>query len=458
MRALFIAGIIALSAAFAAPHLPEQLLDFRAFYCAGQVELAGADPYRIHPLHECEQRYRASGLTPMHYGVTVPAPFPGFVLALFALLATLPFWLALVIWEGVACAALGISAVLVARTTNTSLTANAIVLGFPAVVVALQLGQVTPFILLAIAGTASLLQAGRPRTAAVAALAALLEPHVGLALVLGIFVTVRPARGVLTAGALGLFALGIAVSGPQREWEYVRSVLPAHALANLSDATQFSATNLAFVLGFPATIALALGSLWYVGALFVGIWLALRLRGRLGVAAVAYVPAAFAVFGGAYTHFQQLALAIPAFMLLCASATGRRRDLCSSGTFVAAMPWLFIGPFPWLFVAPPLLAVVFARQVGSGRQGLRLAAASFAMLAIILITIVRSHSVRRLLQQRIPGNPLADVSWQVFTLARNVPAESWYLVAKAPTVIAFLLLFGVLVQTALRKPPIARGC
>ena len=458
LQAALIATVIALLLIASSARLPEGFVDFRAFYCAGQAELSGADPYRIHPLHECEQRYPAPGLSPMHYGVTVPAPFPGFVLALFALLATLPFGFALAIWQGASCLALGAAIVLVARTTNTSLTANAIVIGFPAVVVALQLGQVTPFIVLAVAGSAALLQADRPRAAALVALTALLDPHAGLALVLGVFVAVRPARAVLAAGAIALFALGVAVSGPSREWEYVRTVLPAHALANLTDAAQFSTTNLAFEAGASPPLALTLGSLWYVGALAAGVIIALRLRARFGVAAVAYIPAAFAVFGGAHTHFQQLALATPAFMLLCSAASGSKRDFRTAVTFVAAMPWLFVGPFPWLFVVPPLLAVVFAREMQGGRQVFRLAAASFVTLGIILIAILRSHTVRTLLHQDIAGNPLAEVSWQAFTVARNVPTETWYVVAKAPTVIAFIILFALLVRTARNGPAVVREC
>src|SRR5450755_4582008 len=264
VKAALIASIIALATALYAPHSAGQFLDLRAFYCAGQAQLSGADPYREHPLRECERTVSAPGLPAVDYGATLPVPFPGYVLMLFAALARLPFGWAFLIWQGAACAALGLAVVLAARTTRTSLTANAIVLGFPAVILALQLGQVTPFVLLAVAGCATLLQSGRPRLAALAALGALLDPHVGLALELGLFVCVPRARVVAFAGTAALVALGALAAGPLREWGYLHAVIPAHALANLTDSMQFSATNFAFEAGVAPGIALALGGVWYL--------------------------------------------------------------------------------------------------------------------------------------------------------------------------------------------------
>lgn len=456
MKTAFLAAIIAVS--FGISCSRERFFDFRAFYCAGQVERSGADPYLQHPLEECEQSVGAPKSSPVARGVSVPAPFPGFVLALFAGLAALTFPAALFVWVAAAAIALACSALLVARTTRTPLAANAIVLGFPAVVVALPLGQVTPFILLAVAGTAAFLQAGQPRRAALAALGALLDPHVGLALGLAVFVAVPRTRSVLCGGAAAFALLGAAASGPFREWEYLRSVVPAHALANVADAAQFSTTNFAFVAGARPEVALTLGSLWYVGALAAGIVIALRLRARQGVAAVAYVPVAFAVFGGMHTHLQQLALAVPAFMLLIATATGRRREVYATGTFFAAMPWLALALSPWLYLAPAALAVAFADEMGIARQGRRLCAASCLTLCVISQLYVQWHVARTALLHTIPGNPLADVSWQMYTLARNVPPEPWYLVAKAPTEAAFLILFGVLANLALRRPGLVVEC
>jgi hypothetical protein len=458
IKAVAVASIIALSALCISPHMHYNVVDFRAFYCAGQAALSGADPYLEHPLHECEQQVSAPGFPVLDFGATVPAPFPGFVIMLFAGLALLPFAWAMFLWGAAASLAVGLAVVLVARTTRTPVMANAIVFGFPAVVVALQLGQVTPFVLLAVAAAAALLQTGRPRLAAFASLGALIDPHVGLALWVGLLVGVPRARVVLIAGAALLVASGSLVAGPLREWEYLRVVVPAHALANLTEARQFSASNFAFEAGLAPALALAFGSVWYAAALAAGTAVALRLRNGLGSATMAYIPVAFAVFGGTHTHLAQLAIAVPAFMLLTSAARGRQRDFCCVVTFVAAMPWLIVAPFPWLFAVPTVLAVVFAREINCAGQGIRLAAGSLIALAVIMQSILRTHTERNIVDIPVAGNPLAEVSWQIFTVARNVPVDSWYFVARAPTVIAFVLLFGALIAAAGRKPIVAGGC
>ncbi len=447
-RVLLVSLTLLASFLFVTRHVPDPFLDFRAFYCAGQADGAGVDPYREHPLHECERHLVAPGLPPMKTPATVPAPFPGFVLAFFAAVGLLPFPAALGLWVGLSCAALAIATRMVAATTKTPLAAGLIVLGFPAAIVALPLGQLTPFILLAMAGCATLLAAKKPRLAALAALGATLDPHVGLALCLGLFVILRQTRAVLALGAVTLTALGWLVSGPLRDWEYVHAVLPAHAVANVADAAQFSATNFAFFAGASPSVALCIGSGWYIAALVGGIAVAFRLRRQYGTSAVAFVPTAFAVFGGTYTHLQQLGLAIPAFLLLTSQVAGERRKLVLAATFIGSMPWLLIAPYPAFFVVPTLLAYLCVREAMPLRQAVWLASATFATLWVVLLTILAGPTAPVRGLGPVAGNPLADVSWHMFTLARNDPAQTWSLVARAPTVGAFLLLLGLLARVA----------
>jgi hypothetical protein len=449
-----IVALVLLGIAFSAPYFPERFSDFRAFYCAGSAVRAHADPYREHPLDECERGVRAPGLSTLRSGVAVPAPFPGYALALFALFAGLPFPVASALWIMLTGGALAAAIVLLARVTATPLAAGAIALGFPAATVALPLGQVTPLVLLAIVAAAAALQAGRARLAAVAALGALLEPHVGLALVLGIAAGVPRARITLVVGCALLAVLGAAVSGPPHEWEYLRAVLPAHALANLADSSQFSTANLAYAVGFHAPAALGLGTLWYAAALGGGTWVALRLRARLGGVALALIPPAFVVFGGTHTHLAQLALAVPAFLLVCSAARGAFREAAVAVTIVAAIPWLFIAPFPLLFPAVAVLTAAFARIMDARRYALALAAGSFAASSAIFLAIVHSHVERGPIDAHVVGNPLAQVAWQIFVAARNTPPESWFAVAKAPTVIAFCALLSALVIAARNRVPV----
>ncbi len=458
-------GLVTLGVAFvllcvglSGPYFPERFSDARAFYCGGRAVLAHADPYREHPLLECERSVAAPALSPLRDDVAVPAPFPGFALALFALPALLPFALALLVWMLAASSAVVAATVLVARVTRTPLSAATIAIAYPAVTVALPLGQITPFVLLAIAAAGALLVMQRPRCAALAALGALLEPHVGLALVAGLAVAVPRTRTVLAAGIAGVAAIGCAISGVANQREYLQLVLPAHALANVPDALQFSTTHFAYIAGAPVALALALGTVWYVVAVGVGICVAVALRGRLGPAAVAFIPVAFAVFGGTHTHLAQLGLATPAFLLVCATARGNVRRACVILTFIAATPWLGLAPFPLLFAATALVALIFARRMGVREQALRLAAATFIALGALFIALARSHAPHRAIDARVEGNPLAQVAWQIFVLARNSPPEYWYLVAKAPTVIAFAGLLVGLTYVALRPRPTVPGC
>jgi hypothetical protein len=456
--AVIVVVLLALGLGFSAPYFPDRFSDVRAFYCAGQALRDHADPYREHPLSECERRVAAPGLSQLRNDVTVPAPFPGVVLALFALLAALPFGWALALWMALTCAAIGVAVLLLARVTRTPITAAAILCGFPAAVVALPLGQLTPLVFVALAASAALLEASRPRWAAVAALGTLLEPHVGVAVVLGLACGMPKLRWGIAAGLSALAVGGVAVCGVGQEAEYLRAVLPAHALANVADATQFSTTHFAYVIGAPGGLAVMLGGIWYVVSLGVGTLVALRVRRQLGRAALVLVPPAFAVFGGTHTHLAQLALAVPAFMLVCARTTGRSRVVFTLALFVAATPWLLIGAFPLLFIATVALAIVFAYTMRVEMHALRLGAATFFMLGAIFIAIIRSHIDRAIVHVQLTGNPLAEVGWQMWMLARNVPPEPWYLFAKAPTVIAFSILLGVLVRTAFRRRALGAPC
>lgn len=458
-RALGVALLVALGIALSAPYFPERFSDFRAFYCAGRAVVAHADPYREHPLADCERAVRAPALSVLRGGVALPAPFPGCVLAAFAAFAVLPFGAALALWLAASCAALVVAVALIARVTRAPPAAAAIVIAFPALTVALPLGQVTPFVLLALAAAAYFVCVDRPHAAALASLGAVLDPHAGIALLLGVFVAAPRARLTLLGGVAGLVALGLAVSGPSHEWEYVRAVLPAHALANLTDSSQFSTSAFAYAAGMPAGAALWLGSAWYTAALAAGVVAGRRLRARLGaVAPVVCVPA-FAVFGGTHTHLAQLALAVPAFLMLVSAArSAAERERLTAITFVAAIPWLLLAPFPLLFPAAAVLAVAFARELGVRRLAPALAAGTFAALAAIFIAILRSHVAHAPVDAGVDGNPLAETAWQLFVTARNVPTESWYLFAKGPTVIAFGALFAVMLGTSRVNGAPVRQC
>ena len=70
--------------------------DFRAFYCAGSVTNSGADPYLAGPLRTCERSVSAQYASASN--VVIPAPVPGYALALYARWLALPFGFAATLW------------------------------------------------------------------------------------------------------------------------------------------------------------------------------------------------------------------------------------------------------------------------------------------------------------------------------------------------------------------------
>jgi hypothetical protein len=453
MMPLLVTIFVALSLAGFLSAFPQRYSDFRAFYCSGRVVLAGADPYREEPLHACEHSLASRFLSPLPAEVTIPAPYPGYVLALFSTVARLPFDSAVIAWTIASCLALAAAGVMIARSTATPLPAVAAVMGFPAAIVALPLGQPTIFVLCAIAACAVLLRARRPRLAALAAVATALDPHVGLAVCAGLFVAVAEARVVLVAAGIGVLAASAIASGPAREWEYLHDVLPLHALVNVPEYSQFSIANLAFTAGIAPKLAVLLGNAWYALSVVAGVIAGVRLRARLGIAAVAFVPVAFAVFGGAHTHLQQLALAIPAFLLVTSAATGMRRRILIIATFAAAMPWLVAAPFPALYLATAVLGIAFAQSVEPARSGLALGAGSFVVLLVLFVAVAHANAPAIPVATPSSGNPLAEIAWGSFVHATSLPAQPWYLAAKLPTLAGFIAMLAAVLDAARTAPP-----
>ena len=123
--ALAVALAIGLGAGFAARHGGVSAMlsrthsggDFVAFYCAGKIATSGADPYRVEPLRACEHALDSLGAAASASDVT-PAPLPGYSLALFGLLARLPYSIALGVWYLVLLASLCVAAWTLTRITR----------------------------------------------------------------------------------------------------------------------------------------------------------------------------------------------------------------------------------------------------------------------------------------------------------------------------------------------------
>jgi hypothetical protein len=326
--------------------------DFRAFYCAAKVASHGANPYHTEPLRSCELTSGAMPFFKKNPSVTIPAPLPGYVVAAMIPLSMMPFGIAAAFWGLVLFFACVACTVAVARFAAVSWEIPLAVLGISLATLSLPFGEVVPVAVACACGAGYFAWKGRHRTAAVIASGAMIEPHLGLPVCASLALW-RPATRLPLAGAFGAFALlSLAVLGPATNFEYFTSVLPAHALSEMTRDTQYSFTALLAAAGLPQSAAIRGGTLWYVlmlvaGALVAGM-LARRTRND---AFLTCVPLAFAVFGGTFIHITQIAAAVPASVLLVTYATGSYRTPAIVTLLLLAVPWGWAAS-PALMAAP----------------------------------------------------------------------------------------------------------
>ena len=113
-----------------------------------------------------------------------------------------------------------------------------------------------------------------------AALCTLLEPHLGLAVCLGLFVLEARTRLLLIAGGVLLASVSLLAMPFDQVMQYVRVILPAHAASEITRDTQFSLTHLLVLAGISKSLALKCASLQYIAMLIGGTIAALQLQRR----------------------------------------------------------------------------------------------------------------------------------------------------------------------------------
>src|SRR5579884_4246568 len=100
MRALWIVLAACVLFAYAAAEIKTtNAFDFRAFYCAGRAVAQHADPYLSEPLHSCERTATDGYYRLFAARVALPAPLPGYDIAVFKILSRLPFAVAKNVWS-----------------------------------------------------------------------------------------------------------------------------------------------------------------------------------------------------------------------------------------------------------------------------------------------------------------------------------------------------------------------
>jgi hypothetical protein len=429
--------------------------DFRAFYCGGGTLLHRDNPYAAAPLLRCEQIPQPFGLHYRPDAVDLPAPFPGYALALFALLALLPYPAAAAVWFVLLLACTALSCVFLARLCDRPLIGALVLLAVGFSISVIPYGELAPIIFAALTGGALALRRGTgPGFIAALAVVALL-PHVALPVFAALFVWKPAARWAVAGVSAVLLALDLAVGGPSLALSYFMRVLPNHAASEIGFVTQYSMTWFAQGLGASDHVALLAGNISYAVTVVAGVWLAGLLSRKLSDPAfLLVIPAALAVTFGSFIHYSEITLALPAALLLYTRAQGIARTYAAFAAALVALPWQSIVTQPALtfpFVAG--IVTIAAITLGlSGRVALRagLAAALFCALCVLLAW----HYGPQVAPHAAGGSfdpALAEASW-----ARHISAETsshgivWW-IPKLPTWIGlvFLALSGAVVAVRL---------
>lgn len=442
VTALALAAAVTLIGLLTASHYKILLGDFRAFYCGGQALRHGLDPYAAASLISCERAHQPLGLYSTSDSLVIPAPLPIYALVLLAAFTVVPYPFAALIWLALNLVSLIVAVLILMRLSGRSFAA--LVLAFIGIFSALvlPLGQSTGVVLLSLVSAALAARVGKPVVAVAGLCCMSLAPHVALPAFVALFIAVRSARASVIVAVMALGVLNFLTGNLPSAISYLTIVLPAHAAAEVGSVFQYSLAWLALASGASPSAALTLGAASYIGAVICGVIVGIRLSRQFNDAAfTVLLPAAFAVIGGTFVHLQEIALALPAAILLHLRADKRARGAAAASIVLIAMPWLAVINQPWL-VAMIAVATVF---IGIDLLGLDVklslcvSLASVALCALIQLIAAHYGAVLTSKNGAHVTGALAQASWAQYV--PNSVGATW-IFAKAPTW-AGLLLFVV---------------
>lgn len=391
--------------------------DFRAFYCAGRAIAYGANPYLEEPLRTCERSAGPPAEPPMLQNVALPAPLPPYALVPFVPLSLLPFPIAATVYLLTLFGAMSFAVTIFARIIGVSEVVLNVAFAPITATVSYFVGQPVPIVLLALALAAAALARGRSAAAAGCLGVAMIEPHVALPALLGVFLVVRAARTPIACVGVALGLVSIGVVGATTSLAYVTDVLPAHALANAYE-WQFSLTSLLTSAGVDAATAIRVGELMFVAMTALGIGVARRVRGVTGEdAAMILIPPAFAVCGGIHVHFQQLVVAFPA-VLYAMARFPRIRVPAAASTAMLMIPWNVMGTSLLAGAVPLIVGFFCAATIGRRSAAILGVASGCVVLSIFALVYLRLGPVPVAFVPRYyPPDGLAEASWGDFSRA-----------------------------------------
>lgn len=313
--------------------------DFQAFYCAGSALHAHADPYRTQPLGSCEHALTDGTYAALPADVVLPAPLPAYDIAGFAVLSLLPFDLAKAVWGALLAVAAALAVFAVAGATRASLFTTFMALGACLVFPSLAFGEIFALFAAAAFGAMYFASRGRWNAAGLAAAASLVEPHLGLPVCLSLAIWAPRSRFSLALGAGVLAAVAFGTLGTGQNVEYVGTVLPLHALVEITSDAQMSLSAVLHALGVPARAAITAGSAAYalavIAAIALGGVLAMRSRRQAFLVAV---PATAALYGSSFMHVTEFFAAIP-LALLIVLHRGRVAAIALAALALLSVPW-----------------------------------------------------------------------------------------------------------------------
>ena len=430
---------------------------FKAFYCGGAAVREHHDPYRVEPLRSCERTLERAS---MPEGYVEPAPLPGYALAPFALLSDLSPRRAAELFALL----LAVASILCARALSSVIPGNAaaILLALtPLTLLNVAYGEVPPLATIAIVASGFFLARERWSAAGICAVCALIQPNVGAATVLAVFLLAPRSRLAVVAAAVVLAAISLGSLGFAGNLEYFRDVLPAMAHAEIVAADQFSLARLLYVAGLPERAALLLGELWFLVTVATGILLSRRLLALTHRREfIALLPAATVLFFGVYLHDVQILIALPAALAVASIAPrGPARIFATAGVALLAAVWT--QPARSLIVALDAVGVagaVFA--VRNGAFAPRAILAGSVSCAVVALMLTVQHFAHPLTGSAIVTSPfsalpneLSPASWARYLRATPALMRPEFAAQAA----AWFGLFGMLVGASARPVTPARS-
>jgi len=426
--------------------------DFHAFYCGGAAVAGGADPYRVEPLRTCEHHNGDIHALPLEEGAVLPVPLPGYDLAASALFARLPYGNAALLWQLFLWSSVAVTIICMRRLTGIPLAVLIAVFLFSDGYISSLIGQIAPTALAGISFAAWSISRRRYALSVLGVTVSLCEPHIGLAPFIAVFICVPSVRWILSACAGLLGFLTYETIGFKQAVEYVHDVLPAHASSEIAHRGQYSLTSFLHFMGVSDSAALFLGALSYAGFVVIGVIVAYRLRRSLDEEAfLIVIPAAFALLGGVFIHITQMAIALPAGLLLY-SKYPRGLPALRWGIMLLAVPWsassdlayvqlfvaLCIAVFSWYFLENAALAAQAAIvQVAAFTGGSFLFHAEHVNDAA---TAAHAQFVWKHLAA--PSNALSDNAWSSYVSEVFSRHATLFFFFKIPTLLGSAMIAG----------------